>query len=185
MNFKLIFISIITVLLATVSCNNQNNNNKKNMHKDSAVVTLQEDFISYTLDGKTYKGYVVYDSAKKGKRPGILVVHEWWGLNDYARSRAKQLAELGYIAMAVDMFGDGKTGDNPIAAQELATPFYKNPALSKTRLDAALNKLKEYPETDTANIAAIGYCFGGSMVLNAAKLGEDYKGVVSFHGSLA
>lgn len=184
MNFKLIFISIITVLLATVSCNNQNNNNKKNMHKDSAVVTLQEDFISYTLDGKTYKGYVVYDSAKKGKRPGILVVHEWWGLNDYARSRAKQLAELGYIAMAVDMFGDGKTGDNPIAAQELATPFYKNPALSKTRLDAALNKLKEYPETDTANIAAIGYCFGGFVVLNAAKLGANLKGVVSFHGGL-
>lgn len=184
MNFKLIFISIITVLLATVSCNNQNNNNKKNMHKDSAVVTLQEDFISYTLDGKTYKGYLVYDSAKKGKRPGILVVHEWWGLNDYARSRAKQLAELGYIAMAVDMFGDGKTGDNPIAAQELATPFYKNPALSKTRLDAALNKLKEYPETDTANIAAIGYCFGGFVVLNAAKLGANLKGVVSFHGGL-
>ncbi len=109
---------------------------------------------------------------------------EWWGLNEYSRSRARQLAEMGYIAMAVDMFGDGKTGDDPKSAEELATPFYKDPTLAKTRLDAALNKLKEYTQTDSANIAAIGYCFGGFVVLNAAKLGADLKGVVSFHGGL-
>jgi dienelactone hydrolase len=86
--------------------------------------------------------------------------------------------------MAVDMVGDGKQGNDPGAAQALATPFYKDPTLSKTRLDAALNKLKEYPQLDTANVAAIGYCFGGFVVLNAAKLGANLKGVVSFHGGL-
>ena len=87
--------------------------------------------------------------------------------------------------MAVDMYGDGKTGDDPKAAQALATPYYKDPTLSKTRLDAAINKLKTFPQTDTSKIAAIGYCYGGFIVLNAAKLGADLKGVVSFHGDLS
>ena len=176
--------SILTSSVAAMSCNNQSNNTETKMQKDSSVSAIKEDSVNYTLDGKTYNGYVVYDSNKQGKRPAILVVHEWWGLNDYSRSRARQLAELGYIAMAADMFGDGKTGDNPKAAQELATPFYNDPQLAKTRLDAALNKLKEYSQVDSANIAAIGYCFGGYVVLNAVKLGADLKGIVSFHGGL-
>lgn len=184
MNFKLILMSIITGSVAAVSCNN-GSTTETNTQKDSATVAIKEDSVSYTLDGQTYKGYVVYDSANKDKRPGVLVVHEWWGLNDYSRSRARQLAELGYIAMAVDMFGDGKQGVDPAAAQALATPYYKDPTLSKTRLDAALNKFKSYPQLDTANVAAIGYCFGGFVVLNAAKLGADLKGVVSFHGNLS
>ncbi|MEJ7822946.1 MAG: dienelactone hydrolase family protein [Chitinophagaceae bacterium] len=183
MNFKLLIISIITGSLAA-SCSNQNSDTKINREKDSSLVVIKEDSVSYSLNGKTFKGYIVYDSGKQDKRPGVLVVHEWWGLNEYSRSRARQLAEMGYIAMAVDMFGDGKTGDDPKSAEELATPFYKDPALAKTRLDAALNKLKEYTQTDSENIAAIGYCFGGFVVLNAAKLGADLKGVVSFHGGL-
>jgi dienelactone hydrolase len=145
---------------------------------------LKEETVTYISDGVTLKGFVVYDENIKGKRPAILVVHEWWGLNDYSRSRARQLAELGYIAMAVDMYGDGKTAANPQQAQEMATPFYKNPQLAKSRLDAALKKVKEYKQTDAANIAAIGYCFGGSVVLNSAKLGANLKGVVCFHGGL-
>jgi len=184
MNFKLLIMSILTGSLAAASCSNQNSDTKINREKDSSIVVIKEDSVSYSLDGKTFKGYIVYDSGKQDKRPGVLVVHEWWGLNEYSRSRARQLAEMGYIAMAVDMFGDGKTGDDPKSAEELATPFYKDPALAKTRLDAALNKLKEYTQTDSANIAAIGYCFGGFVVLNAAKLGADLKGVVSFHGGL-
>ena len=177
--------SIITASVAAVSCNDQSSTTQSGTSKDSAsTVAIKEDSVSYTLDGQTYKGYVVYDANNKDKRPGVLVVHEWWGLNDYSRSRAKQLAELGYIAMAVDMFGDGKQGNDPAAAQALATPFYKDPTLSKTRLDAALNKLKTYSQLDTTNIAAIGYCFGGFVVLNAAKLGAELKGVVSFHGGL-
>jgi dienelactone hydrolase len=145
---------------------------------------LKEETVTYSADGVTLKGFVVYDENISGKRPAILVVPEWWGLNDYARNRARQLAELGYVAMAVDMYGVGTTASNPQQAQELATPFYKNPQLAKTRLDAALKKVKEYKQTDAANVAAIGYCFGGSAVLNSAKLGAELKGVVSFHGGL-
>jgi dienelactone hydrolase len=153
--------------------------------KGNLAATLKEENVTYVADGVTMNGYVVYDANLKGKQPAVLVVHEWWGLNDYTKSRARQLAEMGYIAMAVDIYGNGKTGANPEEAQSLTMPFYQDPALAKTRLDAALNKIKEYPQTDTANIAAIGYCFGGSVVLNAAKLGADLKGVVSFHGGLA
>lgn len=184
MNFKLIVMSVV-ISTATASCYDQAGPAETESKKDStSMASIKEDSINYTLGGTSYKGYVVYDSANKDKRPGVLVVHEWWGLNDYARGRAKQLVGLGYIAMAVDMFGNGKTGDEPGTAQALATPFYKDPTLSKTRLDAALNKLKTYSQLDTANVGAIGYCFGGFVVLNAAKLGADLKGVVSFHGGL-
>jgi dienelactone hydrolase len=114
----------------------------------------------------------------------VLIVHEWWGLNDYVKGRAKQLADLGYLAMAIDMYGDGKMGTNPDEAGKLATPFYTNPALAKSRFDAALAKIKTYSQADTTKIAAIGYCFGGAMVLNMARLGENLNGVVSFHGNL-
>lgn len=174
--------------VAAVSCNDNSNTQASASTKDSSsasAVAIKEDSVSYTLDGKTYKGYVTYDSSKKDKRPAVLVVHEWWGLTDYPRSRAKQLAEIGYIAMAVDMYGNGKTGDDPKAAEALATPYYKDPTLAKIRLDAAINLLKSYPQTDTANMAAIGYCYGGFIVLNAAKLGVNLKGVVSFHGDLS
>lgn len=146
---------------------------------------LKEENVTYMSDGVALKGFIVYDESKQGKRPAILVVHEWWGLNDYAKNRARKLAALGYVAMAVDMYGEGKTAANPQQAQEMAGLFYKNPQLAKTRLDAALKKVKELKQTDVANVAAIGYCFGGSVVLNAAKLGADLKGVVSFHGGLA
>ena len=94
------------------------------------------------------------------------------------------MAQLGYIAMAVDMYGNGKVADNPTDAGNMATPFYQNPQMAKKRLEAALNELKKHAQTDTSRMAAIGYCFGGSMVLNAAKLGENVKAVVSFHGGL-
>jgi len=129
-------------------------------------------------------GYVVYDANKEGKRPGILVVHEWWGLNEYPKMRARKLAELGYVAMAVDMYGGGETADNPTDAGKMAGPFYQDLQMTKSRFDAALKKLKTFSQVDTNNIAAIGYCFGGGVVLNVARLGEDLKGVVSFHGSL-
>jgi len=148
-------------------------------------VSLTEENITYESNGTVMNGFVVYDQNVKAKRPAVLVVPEWWGLNDYAKNRARQLASLGYIAMAVDMYGEGKIALNPQQAQELATPFYKDPTLSKNRLDAAINKIKEYKQTDINRIAAIGYCFGGSVVLNSAKLGADLKGVVSFHGGLA
>jgi dienelactone hydrolase len=147
--------------------------------------SIKEENITYVVDGVTMQGFIAYDSDIKGKRPAVLVVPEWWGLNDYPKNRARQLASLGYIAMAVDMYGNGKIAADPKEAQALAGAFYQNPQLGKTRLDAAIIKIKEYQQTDPAHVAAIGYCFGGSVVLNSAKLGSDLLGVVSFHGGLA
>ena len=146
--------------------------------------SLKEENITYKLDSITMDGYVVYDENIEGKRPAVLVVHEWWGLNDYSKMRARELAKLGYIAMAVDMYGNGRRADNPTDAGNLAMPFYQNPKMAKTNFDAALNKFKTYSQVDGNNVAAIGYCFGGGVLLNLARMGEDLKGVVSFHGSL-
>ncbi|MEI6678931.1 MAG: dienelactone hydrolase family protein [Mariniphaga sp.] len=153
--------------------------------ENTPSLKIKEDKVTYSIGNQSYNGVVVYNENQKGKRPAILVVHEWWGLTDYPIMRARKLAALGYIAMAVDMYGNGKTAANPTEAQALATPFYKNPQLAKTNLDAALIKLKSYQQTDIQSVFAIGYCFGGSVVLNSAKLGADLKGVVSFHGGLA
>lgn len=146
---------------------------------------LKETTIQYRIDGETFTGFVVYDASLSDKRPAVLVIPEWWGLNDYPKMRARELARLGYIAMAVDMYGDGKVAADPKEAQALASAFYKDPSLGKIRLEAAQTKLKEFSETDPLRMAAIGYCFGGSVVLNSAKLGANLLGVVSFHGGLA
>lgn len=147
-------------------------------------IKLKEDNITYTGDGATMNGYVVFQDNGDAKRPAILVVPEWWGMGDYVKMRARELAKLGYIAMAIDVYGNGKQADNPDSAGVLATPFYTNPQKAKTRIDAAIAKIKTYAQTDTAKVAAIGYCFGGGILLNTARLGDDLKGVVSFHGSL-
>ena len=180
--------SLLVASSAAVSCNNSGDKNETETNVDSSknpsFENIKEDSISYEIDGKKYDGFVTYNENQKGKRPGIVVVHEWWGLNNYSRMRAKELAKLGYIALAADMYGNGQTANDPAAAQALATPFYNDPSLAKTRLDGAINFLKTYSQTDTSEIAAIGYCFGGFVVLNAAKLGDDLKGVVTFHGGL-
>ncbi|HEY5409038.1 MAG TPA: dienelactone hydrolase family protein [Ginsengibacter sp.] len=180
--------SLIIASAGVISCNQQSGSSDSPATKDSTAVkavAIKEEPVTYNVGGKNYDGYVTYDSNQVGKRPAVLVVHEWWGLTDYPRMRAKELASLGYIAMAVDMFGDGKIAPDPKTAMELATPYYKDPTLAKTVLDAAINKLKSFPETDTSKMAAIGYCYGGFIVLNAVKLGADLKGVVSFHGDLS
>ncbi|MHA4845924.1 dienelactone hydrolase family protein [Flavitalea antarctica] len=151
----------------------------------AAPASIKEENITYKDDTTTLNGFVAFNENSTEKRPAVIIVPEWWGLNEYPKMRARQLAELGYVAMAVDFYGNGILAGDPGEAQKLVTPFYTNPALGKSRIDAALLKLKSYSQVDTNNIAAIGYCFGGSMVLNAAKLGENFKGVVSFHGGLA
>ena len=177
-------IAAATTLFIT-SCNNEAEQ-KETTETDTATTAskLKEENVTYSADNITMNGFIVYDENKTGTRPAVLVVHEWWGLNDYIKSRARQLAELGYIAMAVDMYGNGKTADNPGDAGKLAEPFYKNPQMAKARFDAALEKIKTYAQTDTSKVGAIGYCFGGAQVINMAKLGDNLKGVVSFHGNL-
>jgi dienelactone hydrolase len=141
--------------------------------------------VTYTADGTTLKGYIARPAKAQGKRPGVLVVHEWWGNNDYTRKRADMLAELGYVALAVDMYGGGKTADNPKDAGALMGEANKNLDVSEKRFAAARALLAKQPGVDAKRIAAIGYCFGGGMVLQMARRGVDLAGVVSFHGGLA
>lgn len=147
----------------------------------SAAIKHQE--ISYSAGGVTMKGYLAYDDAVQGRRPGVLVVHEWWGHNDYARKRADMLAALGYTALAVDMYGDGRQASHPQDAGKFAGEVMQNMQSAKARFMAALNLLKKHKTVDASRIAAIGYCFGGGVVLHMARAGVDLKGVVSFHGS--
>jgi dienelactone hydrolase len=142
--------------------------------------------VTYTdVNGTTMKGYIAYDDATQGKRPGVLVVHEWWGHNAYARKRADMLAGLGYIALAVDMYGDGKTASHPDDAGKFAGEIKNNLPMMQSRFNAALELLKSQELTDPEKIGAIGYCFGGSVVLSMARQGADLKGVASFHGGLS
>jgi dienelactone hydrolase len=140
----------------------------------STSVARAGEEVTYSADGTTLKGYIARPAAGGGKRPGVLVVHEWWGNNAYPRKRADMLAELGYVALALDMYGDGKTVDNPKEAGALSGEARKNIEVSEKRFAAARALLARQPDVDPNRIAAIGYCFGGS----------DLDGVVSFHGSL-
>lgn len=185
MKQKLGFAFLTLFIAGIVSCND---NASKPATEQPAAETkapgLKELDIDYAGDNTTMKGYVAYDTSLDTKRPAILIIPEWWGLNDYAKMRARELAKLGYIAMAMDMYGNGMHTDSPAVAGKWAGQFYTKPLSAKARIDAALVALKSFQQADTGKMAAIGYCFGGAMILNAARLGEPLKGVVSFHGNL-
>ena len=140
--------------------------------------------VEYKANGTALKGYIAYDDSVEGKRPGVLVVHEWWGLNDYAKKRADLLAGLGYTAMAVDMYGDGKNTKHAKDAEQFMTEVMSNMEVAQKRFTAAMDLLKSQPTVDPDKIAAIGYCFGGGVVLYMASIGTDLDGVASFHGAL-
>jgi dienelactone hydrolase len=180
LTMKYLRICCFAASLFFAACNN-NPASEKELPKSKEI---KEQNVTYSSDSAKLTGFIAYDSNAVIKLPVVLIIHEWWGLNNYAKKRAKQLAELGYLAMAVDMYGDGKMGNNPDEAGKLAMPFYQNAGMAKSRFDAALATIKTFKLADTNKIAAIGYCFGGAMVLNLARLGEQLEGVVSFHGNL-
>lgn len=130
------------------------------------------------------KGQLFWDDADQSKRPGVMVVHEWWGLNDYAVRRARMLAELGYVAFAADMYGAGKVTKHPDQADKWMKQLTGDTKHWQERAQAGLTILKKHPKVDTDKLAAIGYCFGGGTVMQMAYAGTDLRGVVSFHGSL-
>lgn len=140
--------------------------------------------VSYTSGGTTLKGYLAWDRAKQGARPGVIVVHEWWGHNEYVRTRARMLAEMGYTALAIDMYGDGKNTSHPADAKKFMTEALSNMPAAQARFDAGRKLLEAHESTDSARTAAIGYCFGGAVVLHMARAGADLDAVASFHGSL-
>jgi len=147
----------------------------------SEIVTSE---VTYSDGEISMKGYLAHDNSVKGERPGIIVVHEWWGHNDYAKRRARMLAELGYSAIALDMYGAGKNASHPKDAGMFSGEVKKNMAVAEKRFMAAYNLLQKQDYVAKDKIAAIGYCFGGGIVLEMARRGVDLDGVVSFHGSL-
>jgi len=145
---------------------------------------IKKEAIEYKHGDVVLEGYLAYDDAVQGKRPGVLVVHEWRGLNDYGKRRAEQLAELGYIAFALDMYGKGVYAKDHEEAGKLSGIYRSDRQLMRDRARAGLEILKNHSLTDQRRMAAIGYCFGGTTVLELARGGEELLGVVSFHGSL-
>ncbi|MBV9079634.1 MAG: dienelactone hydrolase family protein [Elusimicrobia bacterium] len=149
------------------------------------MAAIKTETVAYKHGSAQLEGYLAYDDAVSGKRPGILVVHEWWGLNDFTKQKTEELAKMGYVAFAADIYGKGvRTTDAGEAGKTSA--IYKNDrALTRARVDAALKILEKDPRVDKTKLAAIGFCFGGMVALEAARAGEDLKGVVTFHGDLS
>ncbi|SRR5581483_2246635 len=145
---------------------------------------MKEQEVQYQAGDVTSKGYLVYDEAVQGKRPGVLVVHEWWGHNQFTRDCARKAAQAGFVGFALDLYGNGKQADNPQVAGQMSGEIGKNFPVMRTRFNAAREFLSKQSNVDPARIAAIGYCFGGMVVLQMARAGEDLRGVVSFHGLL-
>ena len=149
-----------------------------------SAANIRSEDVAYSSGETEMRGYLAWDDSIEGSRPGILVVHEWWGLNDFARRRADALAALGYTAMAVDMYGGGQTADNPDQAGALMNAVIEDMETGRARFKAALDTLHGHATVNAGQIGAIGYCFGGGVVLHMARVGMDLGVVVSFHGSL-
>lgn len=174
---------ILIIAILFFSCSNKSSENKGDEQavKEPNIVGVE---VSYATDSTEMKGYIVYDESIEGKRPGILVVHEWWGHNNYTRERANMLAELGYTALAIDMYGDGKQAEHPEDAGKFMNQVISNMDEAKARFMKAIETLQNHPSVDADKIAAIGYCFGGSVVLTMANAGVDLDAVAAFHSGL-
>lgn len=140
--------------------------------------------VEYNLAGKPYVGYLVYDDAQKGARPGLLVAHNWLGVTDETKSKADQMAQLGYVVFALDIYGKGIRPKGPEEAGQVAGAFKKDRVMLRARMQQGLATLLKQPNVDKKNVAVLGYCFGGTAAIELARAGADLKGVVSFHGGL-
>jgi len=169
-NHMRLFLMSITAILCLVS---------------SASAALKTQTIEYKQGDAVLEGYLAYDDALRGKRPGILVVHEWKGLNAYAKHRADMLAQLGFVAFAADIYGKGIRPQTISEAGAMSGKFKSDRPLLRARVNAGLDVLKSQSNVDINQLAAIGYCFGGTTVLELARSGADVKGIVSFHGGLS
>jgi dienelactone hydrolase len=149
-----------------------------------AEAAVREKAVTYKDGDTVLKGFVVHDDAKKGKRPGIILVHEWWGITKHMHNEARRFAREGYTVLIADMYGDAKTADNPKDAGALSGSVMKNPEVMKSRFEAARDALAKQPTVDASRIAAAGYCFGGAVVINMARAGADLAAVAGFHASL-
>lgn len=151
---------------------------------NTAQAVIKEEPVTYKAGDATLKGFIVYDDTSKTRRPGIVVVHEWWGITRHTRDEARKLAGSGHTAFVADMYGDAKTADNPTDAGALSGAARKDPAAMQARFNAARDQLARHASVDPKRIGAIGFCFGGSVVLDMARTGTDLKGVAAFHAGL-
>ena len=163
------YLLLLTLVISSFSC---------------ATTKINSGETTYKVEGVNHTGYIASKVNKGEKKPGIIIVHEWWGHNEYARSRADMLADLGYVAMSIDMYGEGKLASHPKDAGSFAMKTMSNPKLAKEKFETALAILKSREDVDQSKIAAIGYCFGGGVVLAMARSGVDLDLIASFHGSL-
>lgn len=175
---------VFTILLTACSGGGYETGSEDTEEAEVVEPEIVGEEVSYSTDSVTMTGYIVYDKNSTEKVPGILVVHEWWGHNDYARKRAEMLGELGYVALAVDMYGDGKLATHPGEAQEFMMAVVSNLDVAKLRFEKALETLKANPNVDPEKIAAIGYCFGGTVSLSMANAGYDLDAVAAFHSGV-
>lgn len=150
----------------------------------TAVAKVESRVVDYQAGGTALQGSLAWDDATTGKRPGVLVIHEWWGHNEHARQQAQRLADAGYVAFALDMFGKGKVTTHPADAKEFVAEVNRDPATARARFDAALALLRADPHVDAAHIAVVGYCFGGTTALDMALAGVDVAAVVAIHAGL-
>ena len=148
-----------------------------------ALAQIHTETIQYKLGETALEGYLAYDESLKGARPGVLVIHEWTGIGDYVKSRAEQLAGLGYVAFAADIYGKGVRPQSAEQAGAEASKYRQNRQLMRERVRAGMEQLRSNKLVDPGRIAAIGYCFGGTVALELARSGADVAGVVSFHGN--
>lgn len=184
---KNLYLLIIGITITLSACSTKQSETTEKSEAEVAEVKGPDvvgEEITYSNETIEMKGYLAYDKNLEGKRPGVLVVHEWWGHNAYARQRAENLAELGYVAFAVDMFGDGKTAGHPDDAGKFTQEVVSNMDEATSRFTEALKTLHSHSMVDTEKTAAIGYCFGGSVVLSMANAGLDLDAVAAFHAGL-
>ncbi|MFD0932219.1 dienelactone hydrolase family protein [Psychroflexus salinarum] len=179
---------LLVFAIALTACKSEKKNNTE---KDEIDVIIEEnevkvigEEISYETDSTIMKGYIAHNEAMEGKSPGIIVVHEWWGHDEFAREKADELAELGYVALSVDMYGQGKQAKHPDEAMEFSSNVMKNFDTAKQRFMAAIETLKENENVNPNKISAIGFCFGGSVALAMANSGSDLDAVAVFHSGL-
>lgn len=169
--------------LAFAACSSAGSSEESNDASTEEVVEIPVGEVTYMADTTSLKGYFAVPEAE-GKRPGVLVIHEWWGHNEHSRERADMLAGLGYVAFALDMYGDGKNTNHPNDANNFMMSVVSNMDLAKSRFESAMEQLKNHPMVDADQIGIIGFCFGGTMALTMASDGYDIDAVAAFHAGL-
>ena len=181
---KLTYVCLAALLISACSTTSSTSEEATNDSEVSTGTESPSGETSYSSDSTTLKGYFAASEDMEGKRPGILVIHEWWGHNAHSREKADQLAELGYVAFALDMYGDGQNTTHPENAQTFMMSVVSNMDVAKARFESALELLKSHPNVDPEKIGVIGFCFGGTMGLTMASAGYDIDAVAAFHSGL-